>query len=234
MDATVAVCEYGGVTSDKAAHGKPASSDCAGKLVAWVRGLADCVLEPGLSDTEISEAQVEFGVAFPSAWKEVLKAVHPVSIPRDPDGIRNWVPYPDWRGREADATHQLVERPIEGILFDVEHNGFWWRAWGPNPKELDERLNVAARQLAAVPRLAPIRSHWYVGVQDGSPVLSIVQTDIWSPATTLCDLPNGRDESGVPLEDYPLGKVPFWSELHAWSQIGHMSRFGDRWETRSG
>lgn len=204
--------------------------DCSDELVAWVRTLDDYVVEPGLSDSELDEAEAEFGVSIPNAWKGVLREVHPLSRPkppRDEDDILRWVEYPDWRRRKTDATHELIDRPTEGVLFDVEHNGFWWRAWGAKPDQLDQRLDWARQQLAAVPRLMPIRGHWYASEIPDSPVLSIVQTDLWSPALTICDLGSERDETDVPIENYPLGSIPFWSQLHAWSQIGHTSTFGE-------
>lgn len=211
-----------------------APRDCSDELVAWVRSLDDCVVESGLSDSELADAEKEFGLSFPELWKRVLRKVHPVSVskpPRDEDGILRWVQYPDWRLRNTEATHELVDRPSEGILFDVEHAGFWWRAWGGKPQRMDQRLEAARRQLAEVPRLTPIRGHWYVAEASDSPVLSIVQTDLWSPAVTLCDLSIERDETDVPTEEYPLGSIPFWSQLHAWSQIGHASVFGELAET---
>jgi hypothetical protein len=209
---------------------RQAPRDCSGELVAWVRSLDDCVVEVGLNDSELDEAEAEFGVNFPSLWKEVLRSAHPVSLPkppRDEDKVLRWVEYPDWRRRNTDETRELIDRPTEGVLFDVEHTGFWWRAWGAKPESMDRRLDVARKELAKVPRLIPIRGHWYVGGVPDSPVLSIVQTDLWSPGVTLCALSIERDETNLPIEDYPLGSIPFWSQLHAWSQIGHISRFGE-------
>lgn len=206
------------------------SADCVDALVGWVRGLHDCVVEPGLDDSELSGAETEFQLTFTPLWREVLRKVHPISLPiapRTEDGVLRSASYPDWRQRDADAVRKHITAPVDGVLFDVEHNGFWWRSWGLQPEVMSDRLATASLRLAAVPRLTPIRGNWYVGEQIDSPVLSIVQTDLWSPAVTLCDIPTGRDESDVPIEDYPLGQIPFWSELHAWSQIGHTSRFGE-------
>lgn len=211
-------------------HDETESSGCAQRLIEWMRGLSDCTLESGLSDEDLARAEAEFQIVFPPTWKEVLSEIHPISLPMPPrnkDGIARRARYPDWRLRAIDETREIVEAPVVGVLFDVELNGFWWRAWGAMPEDVDERLAVATSQLETTPRLVPIRGHWYLASAEDSPVFSIVQTDLWCPALTLCDVPAGTDESDLPVEDYPLGAVPFWSDLHAWSQIGHMSRFGD-------
>jgi hypothetical protein len=72
-------------------------------------------------------------------------------------------------------------------------------------------------------------SHLYVGSVDQSPVFSIVQTDLYVPALTLESFVAGtsQSESGISIENYPLGDVPFWTLLHAWSQVGHTTSFGE-------
>lgn len=203
--------------------------DVADALADWLRNDRDCRIEPGLTADELSRAQEAFGLAMPPLWQAVLQRVHPVDLPvppRSPDGVLRHIRYPDWRLRDEPGTRGLVEAPVTGLLFDVEHSGFWWNEWGQRPASLEDRLRVARDRLAAVPRLTPLRGHWYVGSIDDSPVFSIVQADLYVPALTLNDLISGRSEEPLQVEDYPVGDVPFWSELHAYSQIGHMSSFG--------
>jgi hypothetical protein len=87
---------------------------------------------------------------------------------------------------------------------------------------MPERLAAARRRLAEVPRLTPLWGHTYVGPGDASPVFSIVQADLYVPALSLADLPAGRGQDAVPAERWPIGSVPFWSELHAYAQLGHL------------
>lgn len=56
---------------------------------------------------------------------------------------------------------------------------------------------------------------------------SIVQADLYVPYPTISDLPTGRNQDAVPLVDWPIGNVPFWSDLHAYSQLGHQGPFAD-------
>lgn len=159
-------------------------------LVAWVGD----EVEDGLSAAELTRAEATTGVTFPPLWRAVLTRVLPV-------GER----CPDWRLRD-DSAVRMTAMPVEGLLFDIEHNGFWWAAWGPAPREIALRLEVARLRLGEVPALVPLRGHWYAGPLDAHPVLSVVQSDLWSPAPSLYALADAADE----VTPQP---IDFWSEL---------------------
>ena len=202
-----------------------AIDDPARRLASWIGRTQDCVIEDGLSPTELDRAEQWLGLAFPSLWREVLAIVHPVAVPRPPrgpDGVLRWTRFPDWRLRDEEMTNFVVELPIDGLLFDVESNGFWWTAWGEAPREVAARVELAGRMLVQVPKLIPIWGHRYVSDVPGAPVFSIVQSDLYVPALTLEDMATGRSQDGLPVEGYPIGDVPFWSLLHGWSQVGHI------------
>ncbi|MCI2423244.1 hypothetical protein MOQ72_38075 [Saccharopolyspora sp. K220] len=190
------------------------------ELLDWLRELPDCVLGPGLSAAELDRAEGAVGVTIPPLWRAVLARACPVA--RAGSGAH----YPDWRLIDEPAVRALVDAPVRGLLFDVEHNDFWWHAWGAAPEPMAERLSLARRRLAEVPRLTPLRHHWYVGPEDDSPVFSIVQADLYVPALSLADLPTGRSQRAVPTRQWPIGSVPFWSELHAYAQLGHHPELG--------
>jgi hypothetical protein len=197
-------------------------------LVAWLRAQPDCRLEDGLSAGELDRVEQHFGIQFPPLWREVLARVDPIPLPKPPrgkDGVLRWTAYPDWRLRDEAGTRDLIDAPVSGLLFDVERNDFWWGAWGARPNDISTRLSQATAHLATVPRLVPLWSHLYVATTDDSPVFSIVQADLYIPAVTIADLPTARDQGAVPLNDWPIGTVPFWSELHAYSQLGHQGPF---------
>lgn len=187
-----------------------------------LRTRLDLHCEAGLSPAELTQAEQRFGVRFPSLWRAVLGAVHPVALPvppRGPDGVLRWTAVPDWRGRDPQGTADLVGAPVAGVLFDVEENGFWWPAWGARPRRRADRLAVAGEHLGRAPRLVPLWSHLYVGADDDGPVLSIVQTDLYSPAATLVDLLHGAE--GADGDPGPSGRrIEFWSDLLDWSQGG--------------
>ncbi|MBV9315565.1 MAG: hypothetical protein JO100_17950 [Pseudonocardia sp.] len=187
-------------------------------LLEWLRRRNDCQLDPGLTQDELDHAQRVLGLTVPPQWRAVLRQAHPVM--KRGAGVR----YPDWRSPEDPATRALVAAPVEGVLFDVAENGFWWYGWGPVPDTAERRLELARDRLAALPRLTPLMGHCYVADSDDSPVFSIVQGDLYVPALTLADLPAGRGQDGISEDEYPIGSVPFWSELHAYSQLGHSER----------
>jgi hypothetical protein len=85
---------------------------------------------------------------------------------------------------------------------------------------MEARLARASEELARVPSLTPLWSHLYTHESDGAPVFSIVQADLYVPYLSVADLLTGRSEDPLGVEEYPIGQVPFWSELHAWSQWG--------------
>ncbi|MFE2297396.1 hypothetical protein ACFXAW_04285 [Streptomyces sp. NPDC059445] len=41
--------------------------------------------------------------------------------------------WPDWRDGDAEELAERPARPIDGVLFDVEHNGFWHPERDPRP-----------------------------------------------------------------------------------------------------
>lgn len=141
----------------------------------WSRELtlvrkSGAVLEPGLSATELLAAEDCCGARFPSDLRELLGSALPVG-PR----------FPDWRSLPKDILEWSLEGPFEGIRFDIEHNSFWWPAWGPRPAELSAAIDLARRSVAAAPRLIPVYGHRYLPadpLEPGNPVFSVVQTDI--------------------------------------------------------
>lgn len=185
------------------------------RLVEWLDRHPGCSMGDGLSPAEIDAAERVLDIAIPPLWREVLRTVAPVPL------VHGGPHCPGLGEPESPATRRWVESPVHGLLFDVEHNDFWWRAWGPRPDDASDRLAAARERLAEVPRLTPLVGHLYVAGHDDSPVFSIVQADLHVPATTLAGLTTGAGQDSVDIDRWPIGDVPFWSELHAYGQIGH-------------
>lgn len=196
-----------------------AVTDTAHQLADWLTRRPNGVCEPGLTDAEIDRAQDVFGLTFSPLWRGVLRLVHPTA--RSGTSHLDWRSYPDWRLRHEAPTRRMITAPVEGLLFDVEHNDFWWNAWGSPPATTTDRLQVARCELAEVPRLTPLWGHRYIAETDDSPVFSIVQADLYVPAVTLGGLLDERSQNRMPVTSFPIGRIPFWSELHAYSQLGH-------------
>ncbi|MDQ0984314.1 hypothetical protein [Streptomyces sp. V2I9] len=170
---------------------------------------------PGLTDIECARVEEEFGFTFADDHRAFLAAGLPVGRPSPASRRPGW---PDWRDGDRDGLRASLASPVEGVLFDVEHNAFWSPAWGPRPDVLAEALATARAELAGVPRLVPVHSHRYLPAGRGTyghPVLSIHQTDIIFYGADLADYID-QEAHGSPRWDdaSPLrATVPFWRDL---------------------
>lgn len=135
--------------------------------------------DAGLTDAEIAATEGRFGVRFPPD----LRAFVQTALPRGPQ-------FPDWRSGDEAGLRDWLDLPRLGILFDVEHNGFWLDEWGRRPGSLEESLRVAGDLVAAAPRLIPIYGHRMMPDEPylpGNPVFSVHQTDIIHYGFDLAD-----------------------------------------------
>lgn len=170
----------------------------------------------GLSATEIVEIEARYGFVFPDDLRTLLQQMMPQGL--------NW---PDWRRGVAERRNyegkvfeipleEVLARPLDGIIFDVEENAFWLEEWGARPTELDEARRVAHTHIEAAPRLVPVYAHRYIASDPrdaGNPVFSVSQTDI---------IVYGRDLASyfsVEFGDWrqeltePARRIPFWTRL---------------------
>jgi hypothetical protein len=134
---------------------------------------------PGLTDAEVAAAESRFGFRFPPDLRAFLQT----ALPRGPR-------FPDWRDGEEAELRDWLDRPRQGIMFDIEYNAFWLEEWGPRPATLAEAKEVAERLVAAAPRLVPVYMHRMMPDEPhlpGNPVFSVHQTDIIVYGTDLRD-----------------------------------------------
>lgn len=128
------------------------------------------VLAAGLSDGEVANTEARFGFRFPLDLRCFLQQVLPVSSA--------WV---DWRDGSPEKIQQRLDWPLDGMIFDIEHDAFWLDSWGRKPDALADAIEVARREVAQAPTLIPILSHRYMPDDPplaGNPVFSVYQTDI--------------------------------------------------------
>lgn len=168
--------------------------------------LGHVVIEPGLSAGELDRIQRRCGFEFADDHRAFLATGLPV-------GTR----WPDWRHGTDDDLRALLDRPVEGVLFDVGRNDFWCRSWGPRPDDPDVALEVARSRLSLVPRMLPLYSHRYLPAgrdMSGHPVLSIHQTDVICYGVDLIDFIH-REFGGASPERHrtPQVMVEFWKDL---------------------
>jgi hypothetical protein len=97
---------------------------------------------PGYAKWELEAAQERHGLRFPPDLVELLLDRRPVHA---------W----DWRS-DDDGIRRALRHPLEGLLFDVEHNALWWPEWGDRPATEEARAGVVSAVVQAAPRLIPI------------------------------------------------------------------------------
>src|SRR5262245_3746569 len=85
--------------------------------------------EGGLSEKEIARAEGMLGFSFPSDLRQFLQTALPVS-----GG------FPNWRSESEDNLRRMLSRPLQGILFDTEHNDCWPDSWGMKPAKVEDAL----------------------------------------------------------------------------------------------
>jgi hypothetical protein len=162
-------------------------------------------IRPGLTGGELDAIEAEFAFSFADDHRAFLAAGLPTG--------RGW---PDWRAGDRAALRQRLALPVEGVLFDVGQNDFWYDGWGPRPAQDGAALAVARSGLVTAPRMIPVYSHRYLPAgrdRAGHPVLSIYQADV------VC---YGADLVGYLCAEFGLGErapqpcrptVEFWSRL---------------------
>jgi hypothetical protein len=147
--------------------------------------------DEGLSNAEISAIEGQFQFVFPPDLRLFLHLASPVS------------PYfVNWRG-EVGELRSWLNRPIEGILFDVQNKGFWHSTWGSRPVETSEAIMTAQRNLLAAPKLIPIGDRIFtkcipaIPNEGGNPVFSIHQTDILHAGRNLGNFLNATRKKAL-------------------------------------
>lgn len=219
------------------------------QLVVQALGSRGVTCEPGLTDAEVARIETTYGFRFPPDLRAFLQYALPVSDPVVPPGaITRANNFPNWRHEPETSIRERLEWPLEGIRFDIEHNGFWLDSWGEMPTDRDAAFDVARREVNSAPTLIPIFSHRYLPSeppQAGNPVLSVYQTDIIYYGYDLAGY--FAAEFGCPspawASETPRG-IGFWDELllrnspdlaDAWQQPGRMKAFQEtliRWLQR--
>ena len=161
--------------------------------------------EKGLSDDEIEDIQKKFNLTFPPDLRLFLQMALPVS--------NN---FPQWRSRKGWGIGERIDWPLEGIVFDVEHNGMWLDRWGEKPSMLEEQIKVVEEHYSSYPKLIPIYSHRYIPsapLEMGNPVFSVVQSDIVYYGKDLCDYLRCEFLGKQYRSEGNVKHIVFWSDI---------------------
>jgi hypothetical protein len=126
--------------------------------------------DPGLTDLEVEATEKKFNFRFPPDLRAFLQTVMPT-----------YIGFHDWRSADEARLREMLNWPLHGCLFDVEHNNFWLPEWGKRPELLSDAFKIATEMIAEAPKLIPIYSHRFISEEPyeaGNPVLSVYQMDI--------------------------------------------------------
>lgn len=140
-------------------------SDCIAVLKAH-----DVTLTPGLSAAEVVEIERRYGFEFNADHQQLLRTAVPTG--------KGWV---DWRSDDEESIRSRLDWPLDGLLFDVEHDSFWPSTWPTKPETLEEQREVATERIRRWPTLVPIYSHRYTPAAPapaGAPVFSVWESDV--------------------------------------------------------
>lgn len=150
--------------------------------------ISDCIeiltarrvpLDPGLTVAEILEIERRHGFEFSPDHRQLLETAQPA-------GAR-WL---HWRNDSPETIRDRLSWPLDGLLFDVEHDAFWPTGWGTKPESLDAQKHVATLRIKTWPTLVPLYSHRYMPAAPapaGAPVFSVWQSDVIFYGDNLLD-----------------------------------------------
>lgn len=159
----------------------------------------------GLTPNEVEHVERRFGFQFDPDHRALLLSAVPAG--------ERWI---DWMGDPEAVLRERLAWPVDGVLFDVEQNGFWAASWGARPETEPAALAVARQQLAEWPVLVPIYGHRYtpaMPVAPGAPVFSTHQTDVILYGADLLDYLEHEFRPRRPNERLASVHVPRWSAL---------------------
>lgn len=131
------------------------------------------LFDKGLNINEITNIQEYYNIVFPPDLKEFLRTELPIS-----EGFINWR---DMSEGNIERVKDRLNWPLEGMIFDIENNNFWYEAWGKKPNNLSDAVSLCTFEMGKVPKLIPICSHRYIPSEpneSGNPIFSVYQTDI--------------------------------------------------------
>lgn len=93
----------------------------------------------GLTETEIKEIQDFYKIQFPPDLKEFLSTALPIS--------KEFINWRDKSKENVGLINDKLNWPLEGMLFDIEHNNFWLEEWGSKPEDLQKSFQQMYRRI---------------------------------------------------------------------------------------
>ena len=168
--------------------------------------------DKGLTEEETLQIEQNFTLTFPPDLKQFLQTSLPVS-----KGFYNWRKALTSKDEE-DRISSMLTQTLDGMLFDIENNDFWYDEWGQRPASPEERYDTAKQHYKIYPKLIPIFSHRYISSDpdiEGNPVFSVYQMDIihygYDLATYFANEFHFTLSDNFELLNKPKNKIEFWT-----------------------
>jgi hypothetical protein len=168
------------------------------------------LFEKGLSQDEVSLIEAQYQIVFPPDLRELLQMGLPIS-----KGFVNWRNFSD---QNVASIKEKLNWPLEGIFFDMEHNSFWYDAWGTKPGNAEEAKRICETEYQKVPRLIPIFSHRYIPSypnECNNPIFSVYQTDIIYYGENLEEYfkVEFHDKEYKDIDFNRIKSIEFWTDI---------------------
>ncbi|MFZ2539073.1 MAG: hypothetical protein WAX04_09240 [Oscillospiraceae bacterium] len=131
------------------------------------------IFTEGLQKQEFVDIERYYKITFPPDLNAFLSTALPISNE-----------FINWRDCSEGNINRIKDRlgwPLEGMIFDIEHNSFWYSKWGAKPNDLSKSIEMCKEEFNKVPKLIPVCSHRYIPSEPnevGNPIFSVYQTDI--------------------------------------------------------
>ncbi|RZU72919.1 hypothetical protein EV384_1309 [Micromonospora kangleipakensis] len=171
-----------------------------------LRELGHVKIQRGLTEAELARVEHTFGFQFADDHRAFLAA----GLPTGPS-------WPDWRRGDHATLRDRLGWPLHGVLFDIEHNGYWHESWGDRPHDRRKAVAGAEPHLRKVPQMVPVFGHRFLPSGRGSyghPVLSMYQTDIIYYGHDLEDYIHSEFGGPAPHRGQePEATVAFWRDF---------------------
>ena len=166
----------------------------------------------GLTDEEFEKIENFYSIKFPISLRILYKSFLPE--------FYNWR---DFSEENVEKIKNYLNAPIQGMLFDIQYNGFWKKCFGQKTDNINENKRIALDYLKNannenVPKLIPIYSHRFVPCYPDIidiPVISVVQTDIIYYGNDLEDYFENEFHEKKTKDSVDLYNkyIPFWTDI---------------------
>ena len=172
----------------------------------------DIKLDEGLTEEEFDKIESLYSIKFPSSLRLLYKSFLPQ--------FYNWR---DFSEENVNNIKTRLKRPFEGIIFDIQMNGFWMECFGEKTNDMEKNVKMALDYMnnsanEIVPKLIPVYGHRYIASYPDIidiPVISVMQTDIIYYGYNLEDYfeKEFHENSNKAQADLHYKDIPFWSEI---------------------